>query len=343
MRLRTLGGTGIKVSVLTLGSMMFGPTGNPDEAECARIIHRALDAGINTIDTADLYSRGVSEEIVGRALKGRRDNVVLATKFHGPMGDDPNMRGAGRRWIARAVEDSLRRLGTDWIDVYHVHRPDPDTDFDETLGALTDLVRTGKIRAIGTSTFPASAIVKGQWLAERRGRERVRCEQPPYSLLTRAAETEVLPLCRSYGMGVLIWSPLAGGWLSGRHRGGSATDSSRAGRFPERWDLALPANAAKLRAVEALGKLADEVGISLVHLAIAWTLEHPAVTSAIIGPRVMEHLESQLGAAEVPLSTDVLDRIDEIVPPGTTFNPADVGYDAPGLTDLALRRRSHGS
>ncbi|WP_432841735.1 aldo/keto reductase [Dactylosporangium sp. CA-092794] len=340
MRTSPLGGTGIQVSALTLGAMMFGPTGNPDTSECIRIVHRALDAGINTIDTADLYSRGISEQIVGEALRGRRDGVVLATKFHGPMGEDPNMRGASRRWIARAVEDSLRRLGTDWIDVYQVHRPDPHTDFDETLGALSDLVRAGKIRAIGTSTFPAPAIVEGQWLAERRGRERVRCEQPPYSVLTRGAETEVLPVCRSYGMGVMVWSPLAGGWLSGRHRLGAAeATSSRAGRFPRRWDLGVPANAAKLRAADALADVAEQAGLSLIHLAIAWTLEHPAVTTAIIGPRTIEHLDSQLGAADVTLGTDVLDRIDAIVPPGTTLNAADVGYDPPGLTDLTLRRR----
>ncbi|UFS61218.1 aldo/keto reductase [Subtercola endophyticus] len=337
MQTRALGRTGMQVTPLSLGAMMFGPTGNADREECVTIIHRALDAGINCIDTADLYSRGESERIVGQALAGgRRQNVVLSTKFHGPMGDDPNMRGASRRWIARAVEDSLTRLGTDYLDVYYVHRPDADTDFDETLGALSDLVHSGKIRAIGTSTFAPSAIVEGQWIAEHRGRERVLVEQPPYSLLTRGVEAEVLPVCAELGLGVTVWGPLAGGWLSGR---AVPTDSSRAARFPDRWDPSVPANAAKLRAVDALATLAAEAGLSLIHLALAFVLEHPAVTSALIGPRTLQHLESQLGAAEVRLSTDVLDAIDTIVAPGTTFNPADLGVDVPGLAVAARRRR----
>ena len=221
MNRRPLARTGVQVSPLCLGAMMFGGWGNPDHDDGIKIIHRALDAGINFIDTADVYSRGESEEIVGKALAGRRDDVVLATKVHGTMGDDPNQFGNSRRWIIREVEDSLRRLKTDWIDLYQIHRPEPDTDIDETLGALTDLVRQGKVRYIGSSTFPASQIVEAQWVARERGRERFVCEQPPYSLLARAVEADVLPTCLRHGMGVIPWSPLGGGWLSGRWRKGA--------------------------------------------------------------------------------------------------------------------------
>ncbi|MEW2128067.1 aldo/keto reductase [Streptomyces sp. NPDC007259] len=340
---RDFGRTGVKVSPLCLGTMMFGARGNPDHDDSVRIIHHALDAGINFVDTADVYSAGESETIVGKALAGgRRDNVVLATKFHGSLGTDPNEQGNSRRWIIREVENSLRRLGTDWIDLYQVHRPEPGTDFDETLGALSDLVHQGKIRYIGTSTFEPSAIVEGQWTAERRGRERVVAEQPPYSILARGIEREVLPTARRYGLGVLSWSPLAGGWLSGRYRKGAARpDSSRAARQPERFDIASPENAAKLDAAEALAQLADEAGLTLVQLALAFVLEHPAVTSAIIGPRTLEQLTSQLGADRVRLSRDVLDRIDKIVPPGTNLSSRDAGYHPADLTDPALRRRSH--
>jgi aryl-alcohol dehydrogenase-like predicted oxidoreductase len=337
---RTLGRTGIKVSPLCLGAMMFGAWGNPDHDDSIRIVHRALDAGLNFIDTADVYARGESEEIVGKALRGRRDDVVLATKVHGVMGDDPNRRGNSRRWIALEVEASLRRLGTDWIDLYQIHRPEADTDIDETLGALTDLVRAGKVRAIGSSTFPAHEIVEAQWVAERRGRERFTCEQPPYSLLVRGIERDVLPVCARYGMGVIPWSPLAGGWLSGGYRQGKELPrSSRAERIPRRFDMSLPENQRKLDAAEALAVLAEEAGISLVHLAIAFVLRHPAVTSAIVGPRTMEQLESYLGSADVALDEAVLDRIDEIVPPGHDFNPVDTGYTPPALADPALRRR----
>ncbi|MET7343475.1 aldo/keto reductase [Streptomyces sp. NPDC087866] len=340
---RDFGRTGVKVSPLCLGTMMFGARGNPDHDDSVRIIHHALDAGINFVDTADVYSAGESETIVGKALAGgRRDNVVLATKFHGSLGTDPNEQGNSRRWIIREVENSLRRLGTDWIDLYQVHRPEPGTDFDETLGALSDLVHQGKIRYIGTSTFEPSAIVEGQWTAERRGRERVVAEQPPYSILARGIEREVLPTARRYGLGVLSWSPLAGGWLSGRYRKGAGQpDSSRAARQAERFDIASPENAAKLDAAEALAQLADEAGLTLVQLALAFVLEHPAVTSAIIGPRTLEQLTSQLGADRVRLSRDVLDRIDKIVPPGTNLSSRDAGYHPADLTDPALRRRSH--
>jgi aryl-alcohol dehydrogenase-like predicted oxidoreductase len=338
---RYLGGTGVSVSPLCLGAMMFGAWGNTDHDESIRIIHRALDAGINFIDTADVYSRGESEEIVGKALSGgRRDNVVLATKFHGSMGDDPNEVGNSRRWIFREVENSLRRLGTDWIDLYQVHRHDPWTDLDETLGALSDLVHQGKIRYFGSSTFPPGVIVEAQWVAEKRGRERFVCEQPPYSMLVRGIEAEVLPLCQKYGMGVIPWSPLAGGWLSGRYRLGEEQPSStRAERIPGRYDLSLPENQRKLEAADALAKLAEDSGMTLIEMAIAFVINHPAVTAAIIGPRTMEQLESQLPAGDVKLSGEVLDRIDEIVPPGTTFTRADAGYTMPALADASLRRR----
>jgi len=331
---RPLGATGVEVSPLCLGAMMFGAWGNPDHDESIRIIHRALDAGINFVDTADVYSRGESEEIVGKALAGgRRDTVVLATKFHGSMGDDPNERGNSRRWIMREVDASLRRLGTDWIDLYQVHRFDPGTDLDETLGALTDLVRAGKIRYLGSSTFPAHLIVEAQWVAERRGRERFVCEQPPYSMLVRGVETDVLPVCAQYRMGVIPWSPLAGGWLSGKYRkGAEPPTSSRAGRIPRRYDLSLPANQRKLDAAERLAQLAEEAGFSLIEFAIAFVIRHPAVTAAIIGPRTMEQLESQLPALDVSLDDELLDRIDDIVPPGTNLNPADAGWTPPSLT-----------
>jgi aryl-alcohol dehydrogenase-like predicted oxidoreductase len=343
MEYRPLGRTGVSVSQLCIGAMMFGAFGNPDHDDSVRIIHRALDAGINFIDTADAYSRGESEEIVGKALAGgRRDNVVLATKVGLPFDEDPNHRGTSRRWITEAVEGSLRRLRTDWIDLYQIHRLDPTTDIDETLGALSDLVGAGKIRAFGASTVSASEIVEAQWTAERRGRERFRTEQPPYSLLTRAIEYDVLPTCLRYGMGVLVYSPLAGGWLSGKYRKGQEISgpgsAARAQRFPQVYDSTNPANAAKLDAADALGALADEAGMSLIQMAIAFVNRHPAVTSAIIGPRTMEHLEPYLAAADTELSSDLLDRIDEIVPPGHTINVADNMWKTSTL-DVAFRRR----
>ncbi|MDQ1674106.1 MAG: hypothetical protein QOC98_2668 [Frankiaceae bacterium] len=340
MEHRTLGRTGVSVSKLCLGAMMFGAWGEPDHDQSIRIIHAALDAGINFVDTADVYSAGESEEIVGKALVGKRDDIVLATKAHVPMGKDPNMRGNSRRWLVREVEASLRRLQTDWIDLYQIHRPDPETDIDETLGALTDLVRAGKIRYFGSSTFPASQIVEAQWTAETRQRERFVTEQPPYSLLVRGIEAEVLPTAQKYRMGVIPWSPLAGGWLTGKWRlGQDAPSSSRADRIPGRYDLGLEANQRKLAAADALAVLAEDAGITLIEMSLAFVLRHPAVTSPIVGPRTMEQLESQLGAVDVTLSTDVLDRIDEIVPPGTTFSGADAGYVPPAITDAQLRRR----
>ncbi|HWC39360.1 MAG TPA: aldo/keto reductase [Acidimicrobiales bacterium] len=337
---RTLGGTGIKVSPLCLGAMMLGSWGNRDHDESVRIIHAGLDAGINFIDTADVYSNGESEQIVGKALAGRRDDVVLATKFHTPMGEDANQRGNSRRWIVQECENSLRRLGTDWIDLYQAHRPDPSCDVDETLSALSDLVHAGKVRAIGSSTFPAEEIVEAQWVAERRGRERFRCEQPPYSILARGVEAGVLPTCQKFGMGVIAWSPLNGGWLAGRYRRGEAAPrDSRAARAGGRFDLSRPENDRKHDIVEELGKVAAEVGCSPVQLAVAFVLVHPAVTSAIIGPRTMEHLESQLAAPDVVLSDEVLDRIDALVPPGINVNPADAGYTPPAIESAWRRRR----
>ncbi|MER6003817.1 aldo/keto reductase [Nonomuraea angiospora] len=342
MEYRRLGRTGVSVSKLCLGAMMFGDWGTKDHDESIRIIHRALDAGINFIDTADIYSDGESEIIVGKALAGgRRDDVVLASKAHMPMGEDPNQRGNSRRWIVREVENSLRRLGTDWIDLYPIHRYDTETDIDETLGALTDLVRAGKVRYVGHSTWPVSAIVEAQWTARERGRERFVCEQPPYSILTRGIEADTLPTLARYGMGVLSYSPLAGGWLTGRYRAGAdagAPFSAARRRLANRFDLSLPENQRKLQAAEQLAELADKAGMTLVELAIAFVLRHPAITSAIIGPRTMEHLESQLPAADIELPDDVLDRIDEIVAPGVTINPADNGWVSPTLLPAARRR-----
>ncbi len=340
MEQRELGRTGVSVSPLCLGAMMFGAWGNTDHDESIRVIHHALDAGINFVDTADVYARGESEEIVGKALKGRRDSVVLATKVHGGMHDtEPNMRGNSRRWIVQEVEASLRRLQTDWIDLYQIHRWDPWTAHEETLGALTDLQRAGKIRYLGSSTYPPSEIVEAQWVAEKRNLARFVCEQPPYSILVRGVEAEVLPLCERYGMGVIPWSPLAGGWLSGRFRKGGEVTSHRAARIPARYDLSIPGNQQKLEAVEQLAEVADEAGISLVHLALAFVIRNPAVTAAIVGPRTLEQLEGQLGAVDVRLSEDVLDKIDAIVAPGTNLNDADSGWRPPHLDDPAARRR----
>ncbi|HET6874584.1 MAG TPA: aldo/keto reductase [Acidimicrobiales bacterium] len=341
MKHRTLGRTGIKVSPLCLGAMMFGAWGNRDHDESVRIIHAALDGGINFIDTADVYSAGESEQIVGKALAGgRRDDVVLATKFHGAMGEDPNRRGNSRRWIIAECEASLRRLGTDWIDLYQVHRPDPTCDVDETLSALSDLIHQGKVRAVGSSTFPAEEIVEAQWTAERRGRERFMCEQPPYSIFARGVEAAVLPTCQRYGMGVIPWSPLNGGWLTGRYRKDQEVRrEGRAARMPQRFDPSVPANQRKLELVEELLKLAGDVGRPLVHVALAFVLRHPAVSAAIIGPRTMEQLTDQLGAADLVLEDDFMDRIDAIVPPGTNVNPEDAGYQPPALTAAWRRRR----
>ncbi|MEU1202328.1 aldo/keto reductase [Streptomyces sp. NPDC005813] len=341
MRYRVLGKTGIEVSAHCLGTMMFGAFGNADHEDSARIIHAALDAGINFVDTADMYSAGECEEIVGKSLKGRRDDVVLATKVHFPLAEGRNRGGNSRRWILKAVEDSLRRLNTDWIDLYQVHRPDHTTDIEETLSVLSDLVTAGKIRTFGCSTFPAEELVEADHVAERRGLMRLRTEQPPYSILARGIERSVLPTAQRLGMGVLTWSPLASGFLSGALREGKPVDltAGRAKRTPHRFDPALPGNAAKFAAVEQLVTLAEEVGCTLPELAVAFPLVHPAVTSVIIGPRTMDQLTSLLKGADLQLDDAALDRIDEIVAPGIDLYQADGVWQPPSLTDRAWRRR----
>jgi aryl-alcohol dehydrogenase-like predicted oxidoreductase len=343
MRYRTLGRTGIKVSPYALGAMMFGAVGNPDHDDSIRIIHKALDAGINVIDTADIYSNGESEEIVGQALKGRRDSVVLATKargrpragspVNGSGGDDPNRQGASRRWLVTAVEDSLRRLQTDHIDLYQIHRPDPETDIEDTLSALSDLIHSGKVRAIGTSTMPASDMVEAQWVAQQRGLERFRAEQPPYSILDRGIEAEVLPVAQRYGLGIMVWSPLAQGLLTGRVRKGQQSDLRRTAMFSHMRDER------RLDAVEQIIPLAAEAGLPMTHLAMAFAVAHPGVTCAISGPRTMEQLDDLLAGADVTLTDDVLDRIDKIVPPGTDIGRLDMAYQPPALLRPDLRRR----
>ena len=343
MEYRVLGRTGVEVSSLCLGAMMFGAWGNTDHEECHRIIQVALDAGINFIDTADVYSAGESEEIVGDFLgaagPAKREDIVLATKVHGQMGEGRNRQGNSRRWIISECEASLRRLRTDYIDLYQVHRPSPGTDIDDTLSALSDLVHAGKIRYFGSSTFPAWMVVEAHWTSDRRGHERLATEQPPYSILVRGIETDLLEVCRHYGMGVLSWSPLAGGWLSGRFGTGQENTSRRAERLPARYDLTLPGNAAKLAAVDRLTGLAAEAGHSLPELAVAFVLAHPGVTSAIIGPRTMEQLTSLFDSADIRLDHDVLDAIDKIVPPGQDLNIGDHGWVPPWVEEPSQRRR----
>ncbi|MFI9386883.1 aldo/keto reductase [Kutzneria sp. NPDC052558] len=339
MQMRVLGGTGIKVSAYCFGAMNFGSWTNTDHDDAAGIINAALDAGINFLDTADVYSAGDSERIVGKAIKGRRDEVVLATKFHGQMGEGVNRQGNSRRWIARAVEDSLQRLDTDHIDLYQIHRPDPDTDIEETLSALTDLVRAGKIRAFGSSTFPAEQIVEAHWASQKRGYERLRTEQPPYSILNRSIEAAVLPTTQRYGMGTLVWSPLSGGWLAGKYRGEVDLSTGRASMLPGMFDPTLPDNKRKVEAVEELAKIASDAGVSLTHLSMAFSVAHPGVTSSIIGPRTREQLDDLLAGAEVVLDDDTLDRIDQVVAPGTVLNAGDSHYVPREISETSLRRR----
>ncbi|MBO0901715.1 aldo/keto reductase [Cellulomonas sp. zg-ZUI199] len=339
MRYRTLGRTGVQVSTLALGAMNFGAVGRTGQADVDVIVRTALDAGVNVIDTADHYSRGQSEEMVGRAIAGRRDDVVLATKAMLPMTEEPNHRGASRRWLTRALDDSLRRLGVDHVDLYQVHRWDPETSDDETLSALTDLQRAGKIRYFGSSTFPAYRVVQAQWAAREHGLSRYVTEQPSYSVLQRGAEAHVLPVAQEYGLGVLVWSPLASGWLSGAVRAGRPVTTNRTGFMPERFDLELPVNRARLDAVERLAAVADEAGLTLVQLALGFVTAHPGVTSALIGPRTLEHLHSQLAAAGTVLTEDVLDAVDAIVPPGVDLAPGEKMDDPPSLLDARLRRR----
>jgi aryl-alcohol dehydrogenase-like predicted oxidoreductase len=340
MEMGVLGRSGVSVSKLCFGAGMFGYFGNPDQKACARMVDRAIDAGINYFDTSDVYSHGESESILGKALKGKRDDVVLATKFSLPMTDDPNHRGNSRRWIVREVESSLARLGTDYIDLYQVHRPDAATDIDETLGALSDLVRSGKVRLLGSSTFPAEQIVEAQWVAERRNRERFMVEQPPYSIFARRIEADILPTCQRYGMGVVVWSPLAQGWLTGKwRRDAPPNDTNRQKLQPHLFDMTRAKNQQKLDLIEQLDAVARAAGMTLMHMAIAFTCAHPAVTSAIIGPRTLEQLDGLLEGADISLSHDVLDAIDAIVPAGVTISPDDDGYVAPAIDNKFLRRR----
>ncbi|MFG2164904.1 aldo/keto reductase [Micromonospora chersina] len=339
MQYRSLGRTGVQVSTLVLGAMNFGRIGNTTQEEATAIVDAALDAGINLIDTADAYSGGQSEEMVGKAIAGRRDDVVLATKATLPMGDERNHRGGSRRWLVTALDNSLRRLGVDHIDLYQMHRWDPTTSDEETLSALTDLQRAGKIRNFGSSTFPAYRIVQAQWAAREGHLSRYATEQPGYSILQRGIETHVLPVTQEYGMGVLAWSPLASGWLSGAIRAGQEITTNRSGFMRQRYDISVPANRAKLEAVEQLATVADEAGLSMIQLALGFVTAHPGVTSAIIGPRTTEHLRSQLAAADTVLSTDVLDAIDAIVAPGVDLAPDEKHDTPPALLDAALRRR----
>ncbi|HLI38606.1 MAG TPA: aldo/keto reductase [Streptosporangiaceae bacterium] len=342
MEQRPLGDTGIWVSELCLGAMMFGAFGNQDHEECAGIVHRALDAGINFFNTADGYSAGESEQILGEALAdGRRDEAVLSVKFGLVTDGNSNHGGGSRRWISRAVEGSLRRLRTDYIDVYELGVPDETTDLDETLGALTDLVRAGKIRAFGTSKQPPSRLVEARALAERRGHGFFRTEEVPYSMINRAVEYDLLPTCQRLGTGVLAFGVLGGGWLSGRYQDAStvrgAASPVRARR--SRMDAGDPANAAKLAAVQALGQIAQKAGLSLVQLATAFVLRHPGVTSAVIGPRTLDHLEGYLAADGIRLGDDVLDRVDAVVAPAVSIDVADTMWQHGTRALQAARRR----
>ncbi|WP_328322933.1 aldo/keto reductase [Kribbella sp. NBC_00382] len=339
MHYRTLGRTGVQVSTLALGAMNFGQIGRTTQDEATAIVDAALEAGINLIDTADMYGQGESEEMVGKAIAGRRDDLVLATKATMPMGDERNHRGSSRRWLVTELDNSLRRLGVDHVDLYQIHRWDPTTSDEETLSALTDLQRAGKIRYFGSSTFPAYRIVQAEWAARENHLSRYVTEQPSYSILQRGIETHVLPVTEQYGLGVLAWSPLASGWLSGAVRAGQEITTSRATVVPARFDLSIPSNQARLDAVEKLAKVADAAGLTMIQLALGFVTAHPAVTSALIGPRTLEHLHSQLAAADTVLSADLLDAIDEIVAPGTDLAPAEKFDAPPSLLDPSLRRR----
>jgi aryl-alcohol dehydrogenase-like predicted oxidoreductase len=335
MDYRRLGRTGLKVSRLCLGTMMFGRWGNTDHDDCVRIVHRALDAGINFIDTANRYCWGESEEIVGKAVRGRRESVVLATKVFMPGPGGVLDFGTSRRHLVLQVEESLRRLGTDWIDLYQLHRHDADTPLEETLGALTDLVRQGKVRYLGVSTghaadpidlqFTGWRMVESLWLSERRGFERFVSTQPPYSIFSREVEREILPVCERFGFGAIVWSPLEGGWLAGRYRkdqpppsDSRAANQTEFGAFVrDNFDLSGARGRRRLEVVEQLVGMAAELDASLAAYATAWTLGHTAVTSAIIGPRLMRHLDEGLAALAVRIPDQHRTRIDALVEPGT--------------------------
>ncbi|QFG21825.1 aldo/keto reductase [Actinomadura sp. WMMB 499] len=339
MQYRTLGRTGVQVSALALGAMNFGAIGRTTQDEATAIVDAALEGGINLIDTADMYGQGESEEMVGKAIAGRRDDIVLATKAYMPMGDERNRRGTSRRWLVTALDESLRRLGVDHVDLYQMHRWDPATSDEETLSALTDLRRAGKIRYFGSSTFPAYRVVQAQWAAREHRLGRYVTEQPSYSILQRGIEADVLPVTAEYGLGVLAWSPLASGWLSGAVRRGREVGTHRSSVLPERFDLAVPANRARMDAVEALAKVADEAGLTMIQLALGFVTAHPAVTSALVGPRTLDHLHAQLAAADTVLPADVLDAIDAIVAPGVDLAAHEKFDTPPALLDPALRRR----
>ncbi|MDT0394682.1 MULTISPECIES: aldo/keto reductase [Streptomyces] len=338
MQYRTLGRTGVQVSTLALGAMNFGAIGRTTQDEATALVDAALEAGVNLIDTADWYSAGESEEMVGKAIAGRRDDIVLATKATMPMGER-NRQGGSRRWLVTALEDSLRRLGVDHVDLYQMHRWDPTTSDEETLSALTDLQRAGKIRYFGSSTFPAYRIVQAQWAARELRLSRYVTEQPSYSILQRGIEADVLPVSEEYGLGVLVWSPLASGWLSGAIRKGRDIATHRSAVLPERFDLSHPGNRARIDAVERLAAVADEAGLTMIQLALGFVTAHPGVTGALIGPRTPDHLRAQLAAADTVLSADVLDAIDDIVAPGLDL-AAHEKFDAPpALLEASLRRR----
>lgn len=339
MQYRSLGRIGVQVSSLVLGAMNFGRLGDSTQDEVTAMVDVATDGGINLIDTADMYGQGESEELIGKAIAGRRDDIVLATKASMPMGEERNHRGGSRRWLVTALDDSLRRLGVDHIDLYQIHRWDPSVSDEETLSALTDLQRAGKIRYFGSSTFPAYRIVQAQWAAREHHLSRYVTEQPNYSILQRGIETHVLPVAQEYGLGVLVWSPLASGWLSGAIRADREIATSRAAFMPHRFDTAIPANQAKMNAVERLAEVADQAGLTMIQLALGFVTAHPGVTSAIIGPRTMAHLHSQLAAADTVLPADVLDAIDSIVVPGVDLAPEEKYDTPPSLLDAALRRR----
>lgn len=340
MEMRLLGRTGVSVSKYCFGAGMFGYFGNTDEKECFRMVDRAIDAGINYFDTSDVYSHGESETILGKALKGKRNDIILATKFSLPMDDNPNHRGNSRRWIMEEVENSLRRLDTDYIDLYQVHRPDVTVDIDETLGALSDLVHQGKVRMIGSSTFPAEQIVEAQWCSGKNGRERFRTEQPPYSIFARRIEADILPTCQRYDLGVVVWSPLSQGWLTGKWRHGQKpNDTQRQNLQPHLYEMDRPDNQRKLDLIDHLEAIAQESNTTIMHMAIAFVCAHPAVTSAIIGPRTMDQLEGLLEGADLVLDDETLDSIDKLVPPGTNISHDDDGYVAPEIADKTLRRR----
>jgi aryl-alcohol dehydrogenase-like predicted oxidoreductase len=339
MQYRTLGRTGVQVSTLVLGAMNFGRLGRTTQDEVTAMVDTALAAGINLIDTADMYGQGESEQMIGKAIAGRRDDIVVATKAGLPMGDERNHQGGSRRWLVNALDGSLRRLGIDHVDLYQIHRWDPRTADEETLSALTDLQRAGKIRYFGSSTFPAYRLVQAQWAARDNHLSRYVTEQPSYSILQRGVEAHVLPVAEQYGLGVLAWSPLASGWLSGAIRKGREITTSRSAFMPQRFDTAVPANQTRLDAVERLATIADEAGLTMIQLALGFVTAHPAVTGAIIGPRTMEHLHSQLAAADTVLPADVLDAVDAVVAPGVDLAAHEKFDTPPALLDAAWRRR----